>query len=239
MSNEQTTELNFKEVDYEIIDGMGPYMDKIYHDIIQNFKFQNILDVGCGNGRFSKAFIDNGNSIDGIDGHEGALRVCKSIGFNNCYYSQNIDTDDLSQVDQSYDLIICKDFLEHILFPDRLLERLHAKLNEGGKIFIHVPNHFPLYYRLKFLFTADLDTQNYFPDRSEWDNPHIRYFTFEGLSKLFNKTGYRIVKDYSNNFFFSWPHLVSVMKMIKIDKFLSKKWPNLFCTGFSVLVEKK
>ncbi|MDC0253325.1 class I SAM-dependent methyltransferase [Bacteriovoracales bacterium] len=238
MKTEQNNDLNFKDIDYEAISERPNYMTNIYKKLIKKINIESILDVGCGNGHFSQFFIDRKFTIDGVDGHKGALKKCQSLGFRNCFYTKNIDEDNLSQVNETYDLIICKDLLEHLLYPDKLLKTLERKLKKNGHILIHVPNHFPLYFRFKFLFTGDLDTQKFFIDRKEWENPHIKYFTHKGFLEMIHSCSLEKVEDFSSEFFYSAPYFVSSMKKIKIDKVLMKLSPTLFTTGFTILAKK-
>lgn len=240
IQDKKTSEIiNFNDDDFDVISSSDNFMSNTYRHILENQKPNHILDVGCGNGHFSKFFLENSVKVDGIDGYIPALQRCKEIGFNNCYFTENIDTEDITGISCKYDLIICKDFLEHILFPDKLLEQMTSLLEENGKIFIHVPNHFPLFYRIKFLFTCNLDTQNFFPDKDEWNNPHIRYFTRDGLLKMAAQKGLTLEKDYSLEFFYSAPHTVSLFKGLGLSRILYSLWPNLFTTGFSLLLKKK
>ncbi len=52
---------------------------------------------------------------------------------------------------QSFDLIICTQVLEHVLWPQQLLLECHRILTSSGRILISVPNIVSLTYRIAWL----------------------------------------------------------------------------------------
>lgn len=53
--------------------------------------------------------------------------------------------------DGTFDLIICTEVLEHLLWPQQLLKEAHRVLTPKGKIIVSVPNITSLSYRLAWL----------------------------------------------------------------------------------------
>ena len=53
--------------------------------------------------------------------------------------------------DKTFDVVICKDILEHILEPLLVLHEVYRILKDSGYVIISVPNHFYLPFRARIL----------------------------------------------------------------------------------------
>ena len=98
-----------------------------------------------------------------------------------------------------------------------------------------MPNHFPLYGRLKFVLTNNLDTFNYFPGASRFNFPHIRFFEHRGFLTACNENGFSLVSDLS--------YLFPVIPLLNRFKFLQplirvvvSRFPNQFAGGFTLVL---
>jgi SAM-dependent methyltransferase len=85
---------------------------------------QDILDLGCGTKPYQILFT--GNNYTGIDFGERS------------YDGLNIPYDD-----NTFDLIICTQVLEHAVDPARLLRECNRILKDKGKIFLTMPFVYP------------------------------------------------------------------------------------------------
>lgn len=97
-----------------------------------------LLDVGCGNGGFLRAFARRtpqwelfGTEWD--DKHASALNSIP--GF------RGLHTGDLAELSGLFDLISMIHVLEHMEAPRRELAKLHAKLAPDGRLVIQLPNY--------------------------------------------------------------------------------------------------
>ncbi len=199
---------------------------------------KKILDVGCGNGSFTQILKKNFNSyLVGVDGNEYGLELSKSKGFDETYLINDFSNNELSMIqDLDYDLVVSKDVLEHVLDPQYAFRQFWKKIKIGGYLLMHVPNHFPLYGRIKFLKSNNIDTFNYFPNHKRYDYPHIRFYNYESILSMISIYNHEIIENFSCNFFV-FPIL---------DKFISKKFkkkitsifPNSFCEAYTILIKK-
>ena len=99
---------------------------------------RRIIDVGCGSanllGLISSGFPSA--SLTGADFSESKISNCRIL-----YPQIDFEVRDIyNQLKSSYDLILCTEVLEHLLYPDRALKMLLDGINEHGSIFITVPN---------------------------------------------------------------------------------------------------
>ena len=100
---------------------------------------QDILEIGCGNGRDAKYFSSEGHHVTGLDRSREAIELCK-----NLYFSEPIEfffgtiTDIAKTNKKKYDLIYSR-FVIHAMSLNEELEMLtmsYRLLNEDGQFFI-------------------------------------------------------------------------------------------------------
>lgn len=225
------------------------YIDAIAEDVRDNYFVpvlnevldsiplpKTVCDVGCGNGVFTIGLKQqHGCELIGVDGSEHAVQMAHQIGFDTVHQIGDFCREPLPVADGQADLVICKDVLEHLLEPEYLVAELARATKPGGHCLIHVPNHFPLIGRIKFLFTNNIDTFNYFPDAKRWDFPHIRFFDKQSLLELAGLHGLDPALDASWNFF-------RPARVTKAMPWLAKMFGNRFSDatseGVTVLFSK-
>jgi SAM-dependent methyltransferase len=102
--------------------------------------------------------------------------------------------------DEAFDVVVCKDLLEHLVSPIRLLQEIRRVLKKGGRFVVSVPNHFYLPFRLKMLFGGNMIWKTFFHDHTqrydEWDYMHLRFFTYQGFDKFLALGGFKPQKRY-------------------------------------------
>lgn len=222
----------------KIVVGTSNYMAPIFDELLIYNNVKTILDLGCGNGFFTKYFKKNNVRIVGVDGSVYGLKQAISSGFDECWHIEDFNSDPI-ELTEKFDLIVCKDVMEHLLFPDQFLKNATKLLSPNGRLLVQVPNHFTLYHRLKFLITSNIDTQLYFTDAKEWNYPHIRFFTDDGMRDLFNSLNLKVEKSYSKNFSFTFPFVSFFLRKLKLDQYLAQKWPNQFSIAFTYSLKLK
>lgn len=216
------------------------YMVPIFEDIIKKYRFYNILDYGCGNGLFGVFFKKKIQcKLTGVDGSPYALKKTSERGYDETILISDFSTLDLPLENETFDFVICKDVLEHLLNPSKVIQESHRVLSRNGKLLILVPNHFSLVDVAKFLLTRNIDTQHYFPDANDWNFPHIRFFSFSGLVKGLEKAGFEMIGNYS----FHFARLSSVCHRLPFLKNIFNKlvcWsPDNFSAAFTILLKKR
>jgi len=100
---------------------------------------QDILEIGCGNGRDSKFFSSKGHHVTGLDKSGEAIELCKSLYSNEpIEFFFGAVTDIAKTNKKKYDLIYSR-FVIHAMSMHEELEMLKTSyqlLNKNGQFFI-------------------------------------------------------------------------------------------------------
>lgn len=116
-----------------------------------------VLDFGCGHGRDGINCIQNGAGVTFADISPRLLRgietFCSAHNVSTTTYQI---TEAIPNIPNEYDIIICKDVLEHVKYPVQILEKLVGALTVGGVMWMTVffnghelsPYHLPEHYYL-------------------------------------------------------------------------------------------
>jgi SAM-dependent methyltransferase len=119
----------------------------------------------------------NLGKLQGVHGVSTNLNSCTALPF----------------VDRTFDIVVCKDILEHLLEPLYVLKEAIRTLQDNGTIVVSVPNHFYWPMRLRILFGKGIIWRGLISDHgsynSEWNYMHIRFFTYKGFRKFLHAAG--------------------------------------------------
>tara|TARA_B100000519_G_scaffold135943_1_gene117600 strand:+ start:6983 stop:7732 length:750 start_codon:yes stop_codon:yes gene_type:complete len=100
-------------------------------------KNYRVLDIGCSTGKLVKEVLKLSKAtVFGIDISEIAVKQCKKDGLKNIYLMSG---DKTTFDDNSFDLIIASDCLEHIENDTKALIEWKRILKPNGKLIIFVP----------------------------------------------------------------------------------------------------
>ena len=109
-------------------------------------KGTRVLEIGCAEGGVLKAFIEKGCHGTGVElmpaRYEMAKQTLESeIASGNCQmlYKNIYDVVIGEDINDTFDLIILKDVIEHIHDQDKILSKLREFLKEDGFIFFGFP----------------------------------------------------------------------------------------------------
>ena len=223
------------EIDEEI---NSNYFTPVWKEILSKIRIDNLLDVGCGNGIFSSIVKkETGCNLVGVDGNKYALEKASSdeVGFDEVRLLNDFNTDPLPFGKETFSFVVCKDVFEHLINPLFLLKEISRVLKNDGYLLLHVPNHFGLIGRIKFLINNKLDTFNYFPSAELWEFPHIRFFTYESILKLCSINGFIL----NLNLSYLFPKVPFTKLLSKtLKKTIINHNPSQFAEGFTLLLAK-
>ncbi len=143
---------------------------------------RRILDVGCAAGAFGRLVKEKNNAeVWGIELNEEAAgeaaRVLDKV------LNGSIDEALPGLPDNSFDLIVFNDILEHLVEPERCLQALKAKLAAGGRFLCSIPNARFYKHVRSYLIHGDWD----YVDEGILDRTHLRFFTYKSIVKMFER----------------------------------------------------
>ena len=151
---------------------------KVRLEHILNFvnKDSDVLEVGCGDGKFMQILSSYVKSIEGVELSPPQVSQVRKMGFV-CYEKMLTEL----VIDKKYDVICMYAVLEHIPNVSIFLNSIREFLNPGAKVIIEVPNRKNILYNSVYI---DEFRQLYYK------KVHLYYFTPYSLKLLLNKHGF-------------------------------------------------
>lgn len=164
-------------------------------------KLDKILDVGCGAGTTVGWIRQNRRCvwIGGVELHPDA--AAKARGKLDSLYEGSIEEIDLPIEENSLDLILCLDILEHLVDPWSVTCRLQKLLKPGGSMIASIPNVRSKKVILPLLFKGKWDYQEF----GILDKTHLRFFTRDSAISMLEAAGLKVDKiDVTGGFTRGW-----------------------------------
>lgn len=135
------TELNKKYISKNpLVVFLNNHFLSAISSLVKSVESARILDIGCGEGIVANFLINtlsiDSNQIAGLDLDRNCLQISKIINPGTTVYQGSIY--DLPFQDNSFDLVLALEILEHLEFPEKAI----GELNRVSKawILISVPN---------------------------------------------------------------------------------------------------
>jgi 2-polyprenyl-3-methyl-5-hydroxy-6-metoxy-1,4-benzoquinol methylase len=163
------------------------------YNLLEN-PLARILDVGCGTGMILKEISSQGE-VWGLDNDEQALKFCRKRGLR--FLKKANLQQKLPFEDQSFDVILCLDVLEHLKNEDLSISEFRRLLKPKGMLVITVPAYPALW--------------------SYWDeiSGHQRRYSPKTLVDLLKRNNFQVTKlSYFNFFVFLPVVLIRIFKSI-------------------------
>lgn len=181
-----------------------------------------VLDVGCGCGANLALLKKCGHEATGLTLSETEAKIVREQGLSCSVWDVTSETLPFSA--QSFDALIFSHVLEHLAWPEIVLQRYIQLLKPNGKVYVALPNVMHFMQRWQFLLGRFRYTETGIMDRT-----HLRFFDFYTARKLLESVGINI----STHFGIGFMPLGIVRRMMpnlakEADRFVSRIWPSLF-----------
>jgi len=175
----------------------------------------SVLDIGCGNGGFSSAFVAAGGRCTGVE-----IRTVPwdMVGGNPRFLVQDITATDAPEVlNAPFDIIILRDVIEHITIPlkSHFLRAIHRLIHSRSRILVTFPPFYsPFGLHQQTLLKSKLRKVPFLgwipgfilnpvlaisgeklPDIQEVRSIRQCRMTIGAFKKLIQSTGYTILKE--------------------------------------------
>jgi 2-polyprenyl-3-methyl-5-hydroxy-6-metoxy-1,4-benzoquinol methylase len=213
------------------------HITKILEELKKKYNISNcsVLELGCGLGQNLEVFL-NDNEVVGIEGLLDVVNEARVNGLNIVH--QDLEAERIHLPDSSQDFILCLDVLEHLVAPQSLLFEIKRLLSPSGIAVLNVPNHFDLRGRIKILLGSGIDVHNFFPDCPDWNNPHIRFFTYKSFTDMVTTASFDIIDDFSCRIStIPFSGKVSNTFISNVFKVITIANPALFSGGFFLAIK--
>ncbi|MBL7055952.1 class I SAM-dependent methyltransferase [Candidatus Woesearchaeota archaeon] len=158
--------------------GTSPLQQLWHYRLMQKYGKQgkkSLLDIGCAKGDFMFFFKSKGYEVNGIEPDK------KNVSIVNNKFKKTICVQGSAEkvnIKGKFDVIYMCHVFEHLIRPDNFLKKIRKNLNKKGIVLFEVPN-----CENPIILKNSLD-----------HHPHIFNFTKISFGKLFEKSGYDVVK---------------------------------------------
>ena len=186
-----------------------------------------VLDVGCGSGSLGKKLISEKHcKVYGIDISHKAIDYAK----RNIDVAKQVNIEyEMPIFDKKFDVIIFGDILEHLQWPDLILERYKKFLKREGIIILSLPN----VANIRIRFNLLLGKWDY-TETGILDNTHLRFYTKKTIEEMISRNNFKIL-SYSFTPGFSF---LFFRNNKKIQKLLGNLYPKLFALQFIYVIRE-
>lgn len=123
------------------IAGQRRYDNKaeVFKRICRITKKDKILEIGCGDGEFTKRLAKFGNKVIAVDATPAMIKMTsKKVNSKNVRFAVR-DAENLRLKNNSFNIVCGVSILHHLDY-EKALREAYRVLNKGGKIFFTEPN---------------------------------------------------------------------------------------------------
>lgn len=151
-----------------------------------------ILDIGCASGWFLSQIAVNYPLAEctGIDVYKDAIDYGKK-----CYKSLKLilsDAHSLPFPDNSFDVVICSEVLEHVSYPEKVMKEIKRVLKKEGTAIIEMDSGHFIFRIIWYLWTRSKG--------NVWKDAHLQSYNTKKLEKLIKDNGFLIDRKKSFNY---------------------------------------
>ncbi len=161
-------------------------------------KLGTLLEIGVWDGSIIRAYRPHFQGrLAGTDLNMEIM--AKALPLLDEAKACDLNHDSLPWTENTFDVVVCNEIIEHIFDTDRLLEELHRVLKPQGKLILSTPNLASLPNRICLLFGWQPFGTEVSSRRSNYGNPlrkslnpagHIRVFTQKALLEILRENGF-------------------------------------------------
>lgn len=153
---------------------VGYHRSRLLKKHVLNEKCKSVLEIGSGIGLIGSYIRNKNEKINylGIEIDKEAYQKSQLLKLNTI----NADFTAIETIEQSFDVIMLWEVLEHLQDLKLFLELAYKKLNKNGKVILSTPNYNKIYNYPK------RDADAIFQDQPP---VHLNFFTKENISSIF------------------------------------------------------
>lgn len=144
---------------------------------------KKVLDIGCRDGTLTSTYCE-GNTVLGVDIDGEALkRAREKTGIETV--QMNL-TDAWPFPEKGFDFVVAGEVIEHVYFPEKVIQKISRVLKPDGVLLGTVPNAFSLRNRIRLFFGQKKNTPLQ-------DPTHINHFSRRELKEILGRHFHEVV----------------------------------------------
>jgi SAM-dependent methyltransferase len=200
-----------------------------------------VLDAGCGDGaKYGTWLASLAGEYHGVDISENAVVAARARGLDA---TRAGDISHLPLSDASFDVCVCLEVLEHLVFPLDCARELWRVLKPGGVLIATVPNTTHWRRRIDFALLGRWHPLgNLDGARRPWDDAHLRFFTRKTFARMLTEAGFQPqVHGVGGSLFGDLPWVARRFgseTMSERVRFLEAMMPSLFGANLAAVARK-
>ncbi|MFN5698256.1 MAG: class I SAM-dependent methyltransferase, partial [Cyanobacteriota bacterium] len=161
-------------------------IDRYIKEFIGAERERVILDLACGTGRLGN-LISKENQVIGVDISEVAVAMARRKNGNHPHFCfEQMDAHELRFQDQSFDIILFIDAIEHVLDVGRVFTEMSRVLKPGGLMMATVANR----DSVNQILTTKLGNPEFLTNYQ-----HIREFSYQETLALLHQHGFDLERS--------------------------------------------
>lgn len=187
----KTYNLSHNKEDMPNCNNTPSYYSNVRTDLIDMIKNNindriRVLEVGCGSGA-TLAYIKKTFPNSYVCGIEYVSDVARQANKDLNVICGDVENMNFNYPFASFDYIVCGDVIEHLKYPEQVLDKLKKYIKPGGHLLCSIPNlmHAAVIYNL---LKGDFS----YKDSGILDRTHLRFFTANEIIRMFDRLGFEI-----------------------------------------------
>lgn len=193
-----------KEIDKQVEDWVNKVstsksLVKFFIERVGNVQGKKILDVGFGSGGVAIAFNQAGAEVFGVDVDPELKEVAERNLFqNNAKANLKIyNGTEFPFEDNYFDYVTSSSVLEHVSFPEKVLDEMLRVLKPNGRVLLTLPNRYypkethTLAYFVSYMprFMARIYLK--LLKRSPLEHDNLHFYSYFDVVRMLKKTNYK------------------------------------------------
>ncbi len=183
-----------------------------------------VLDVGCATGNFGKAIKEKLNAeVWGIELDGEAAKLASSCLDRVLHGDIRLLFSELPN--NYFDCVVFNDVLEHVDYPNEILQGIQSKLTSNGVIVASLPNirYYPV------LIDLVLRGNWEYTESGVLDRTHLRFFTQNSIESFFRDCEYALEHISGINELQSWA--LTLLNILFFGKFKDSRYIQFACVA--------
>lgn len=103
---------------------------------LQILKDKDVLEIGCGAGRFTEVMLDAGARVFAVDISSAVEANHQNCGQRENYFVCQADVARLPLMREQFDVVVCVGVIQHTPDPEATMAALCAQVRPGGRLLI-------------------------------------------------------------------------------------------------------